>query len=223
MTLDALGTMLELEPPAPRLVAGLAERFGLRVTQEEAGDAVIAEIAYYRAHLHEGRDPEALAALRRRCAGVLRDALPPRARELDPDAMAEVLLDAIRFSAYPDAAPALRALRDRGLVLVAISNWDVSLHEQLAATGLTGLLDAAVSSAEVGAAKPDPAIFAHALGRVGIPAEAALHVGDDVVADAEGARAAGLRAVLIDRVGGAVAPSGVATIASLAELETACA
>ena len=223
MTLDALGTMLALEPPAPRLRAGLAERFGLRVGEAEAGRAVAAEIAYYRAHLHEGSDTRALAALRRRCAEVLRGALPTAAHELDLDAMTEVLLDAIRFNAYPDVEPALRALRARGLALVAISNWDVSLHEQLVATGLSPLLDAAISSAEAGVAKPDPAIFARALGLVGVPPEAALHAGDDVGADVEGARAAGLRAVLVDRVGGAAAPSGVPVLASLAGLEALCA
>ena len=51
----------------------------------------------------------------------------------------------------------------RGIRLVVVSNWDVSLHERLAETGLAPLLDGAVASAELGAAKPDPAIFARGL------------------------------------------------------------
>ena len=51
--------------------------------------------------------------------------------------------------------------------LVAASNWDVSLHEQLERTGLTPLLDGALSSAEVGAPKPDPEIFTRALALAG--------------------------------------------------------
>jgi putative hydrolase of the HAD superfamily len=99
-----------------------------------------------------------------------------------------------------------------------VSNWDHSLHERLAETGLAELVDGAVASAELGVAKPDRAIFDHALELAGVPAEAALHVGDSPVEDISGALAAGLRAVLIDRGGGASAPEGTPVIASLAEL-----
>lgn len=221
VTFDALGTLMALEPPAPRLRVALRKSFGLEVSEAQAERAVAAEIAYYRAHLHEGGDRVALADLRRRCAAVLRDALPPA--ELELELLTDALLAAIRFSAYPDAAPALRALRARGLRLVAVSNWDVSLHEQLAATGLAGLLDAALSSAEAGTAKPDPAIFERALSLVGVAPDAAWHVGDEVGADVEGALAAGLEPILIDRGSGAPPPPGVRVIASLAELPALCA
>ena len=49
--LDALGTLVALAPPAPRLRVELAERFGLAVTEEQAASAIGAEIAYYRMHL----------------------------------------------------------------------------------------------------------------------------------------------------------------------------
>ena len=221
MTLDALGTLLELLPPAPRLRAGLRERFGLEVSDADAGRAMRAEIGFYRAHLHLGRDRAGLDVLRRRCAEVLRDALA--APQLDLDALTSVLLAAIRFEPFPDTVPALRDLRAAGLRLVAASNWDVSLHEQLERTGLRPLLDGAVSSAEAGAAKPDPAILLRALEIAGAEPGDAWHVGDDVEADIGAARAAGLRPVLIDRVGDAGAPDGVLRIASLAELPTLCA
>ena len=106
---------------------------------------------FYRAHLHEGRDAASLAALR----GALRrgDAAGARARRPPARPRAELtaaLLDALAFSAYPDAAPALRALRAAGCALVVVSNWDVSLHERLAETGLAPLVDGAVASAELG-------------------------------------------------------------------------
>ena len=66
--IDALGTLLELVPPAPRLRAGLRERLGVEVSDAEAGRAMKAEIAFYRAHLHRGRDAAGLAALRRATA-----------------------------------------------------------------------------------------------------------------------------------------------------------
>ncbi len=179
-----------------------------------------AEIGYYRSHLWMGRDAAGLAQLRRACAEVLRDALD---LDVDLDALTDTLLAAIRFEPFPDAVPALRALREAGVKLVAASNWDVSLHEQLDRTGLTPLLDGALSSAEVGAPKPDPEIFVRALALAGARPEEALHVGDDVEADVGGALAAGLEPVLIDRDGSLEAPPGVRRIASLAELPALCA
>src|SRR3954468_18224525 len=227
VTLDALGTLLELLPPAPRLRAGLRERLGVEVSEAEAGRAMRAEIAFYRAHLHLGRDRAGLDALRRRCAEVLRDALG--APHLDLGELTAVLLAAIRFEPFPDAAPALRALRERGVALVAASNWDVSLHEQLERTGLRALLDGALSSAEVGAAKPDPAILLCALAIARVAPAHAWHVGDDVEADVGAARAAGMRPaagsppVPSDGGGPAAPPAGVRCIASLGELPELCA
>jgi putative hydrolase of the HAD superfamily len=134
-----------------------------------------------------------------------------------------VLLDAIRFAPFPDAVPALRALRSAGVRLVAASNWDVSLHEQLERTGLRELLDGALSSAEVGAPKPDPEILVRALAIAGVEPARAWHVGDDLEADVGAARAAGLEPVLIDRDGRVATPPGVRRIASLAELPALCA
>jgi putative hydrolase of the HAD superfamily len=221
ITVDALGTLLELLPPAPRLQTALRERLGVEVSLEEADRAMKAEIGFYRESLWMGRDAAGLARLRRRCAIVLRDALSRP--ELELGALTETLLAAIRFEPFPDAAPALRELRAAGVKLVAASNWDVSLHEQLERTGLSELLDGALSSAEVGAPKPDPEIFTRALALAGARPEEALHVGDDLEADVGGALAAGLEPVLIDRDGSLAPPPGVRRISSLAELSPLCA
>jgi putative hydrolase of the HAD superfamily len=208
--LDALGTLISFEPPAPRLRLALRERLGVDVGAATAEAAIRAEIAYYRAHLHEGRDAAALADLRERCAAAMRPAL-------GFDAPVEALLDALRFFAYPDSAPALAALRAAGLRTVVVSNWDASLHERLEETGLAPLVDGALASAEVGSAKPDGAIFAAALQLAGT--RDAWHVGDTVAADVEGALAAGLRPVLIARDGPPPPlPPGVPVIETLAGL-----
>ena len=213
--LDALGTLLTFEPPAPHLRTELRERFDLDVSEEVAAAAIKAEITYYRAHLHEGRDAASLADLRRRCAAAMEPVLG-----VDPGV--DALLGALRFRAYPDAAPALKQLRADGHRLVVVSNWDASLHERLQETGLAPLVDGAIASAELGHAKPDGAIFAHALGLAGAPVGAALHAGDSPDADVEGALAAGLRAVLVARDGAARAPAGVPVVSSLAELPALC-
>lgn len=207
--LDAMGTLVELEPPAGHLVSELAAR-GVHVAPEDAARAIAAEIALYRAEHDTAVDAASLAALRDRCAAVIAAELGGLPHALARDA----LLGAIRFRAYPDAAPALRALRAGGHRLAVVSNWDVSLHDVLVRTGLAALVDAVVVSATVRVAKPDPAIFALALERLGARAEAALHVGDDPALDVAGARSAGIEAVLIAR-DGAAGPPGVRTIASL--------
>ena len=153
-------------------------------------------MAYYREHSHEGRDAASLADLRGRCAGVL-------SRELGREVDVETMMSTIRFRAFDDAAPALAELRRMRARLVCVSNWDVSLAEVLARCGLGGALDGVVTSAGVGARKPDPAIFEAALRIAGCSAREALHVGDTPAEDVAGARAAGIRSLLIDRRGGA--------------------
>ncbi len=198
--LDALGTLVELEPPW----VGLGKALGDGIPEQRLVPAVRAEMAYYKAHSHEGRDTESLADLRARCAGLL-------SRELGAEVSVETLVDSIRFAPYPDAGPALAQLRERGMKLVCVSNWDCSLGEVLDRCGLASQLDGAVSSAEAGAGKPDPAIFEAALALAGCSADEAVHVGDTREEDVDGAEAAGIRALLLDR-------DGAGDIASLEEV-----
>lgn len=184
--LDALGTLVELEPPWLHLAGA---------SSEPLEGAFRAEMAYYREHSDEGHDPDSLADLRRRSARVLSD-------ELGRKVAVEEMMAAIRFTAYPDVAPALAELRALGMRLVCLSNWDYSLPDVLARVGLADALDGVVTSAAVGARKPDPRLFEAALEVAGCAADEALHVGDTPTEDVEGARAAGIRALLIDRDGG---------------------
>lgn len=214
--LDALGTLVELPPPAPFLVEELRVR-GVEISEAEAATAVRAEIAYYRAHLDEAADPEGLAALRARCAAILRQALPERVCAVADAELEAALLASLRFRPYPEVPRTLATLRERGLRLVVVSNWDVSLHEVLDTTGLASLVDGAIASAEIGRAKPDPAPLRAGLDLAGARPEEALHVGDSVEHDVAGARAAGVEPVLVSR-DGAVAPDGVRVITSLDRL-----
>ncbi len=189
--LDALGTLVELDPPWPHLAEALGAEPDERMVR-----AVRAEMHYYREHSHEGKDEASLAELRGRCAGVL-------SRELGREVSMKTMMAAIRFRAYEDAGPALAGLRELGLRLVCVSNWDVSLPQVLERCGLSRALDGVVTSAQVGSRKPDPAIFRPALELARCSANEAVYVGDTPAEDVEGARAAGIRALLIDREGGA--------------------
>ncbi|MBA2505864.1 MAG: HAD family hydrolase [Thermoleophilaceae bacterium] len=207
--LDALGTLVYLEPPGPRLRGLLAEQ-GVAVSEEQAQEAIGAEIGYYLAHHMEAGTPEGLEALRDRCAAVISDVLGRRVER-------ETMLAALRFKPFDDVVPALIELRARDLKLVVVSNWDLSLPEWLAEAGLLELVDATASSAVAGAAKPDPAVFHDALAHAGVEPGEALHVGDSYGSDVVGARSAGIEAVLIDRYGEGETHD-VRTIASLGEV-----
>ncbi|MBA3716948.1 MAG: HAD-IIIA family hydrolase [Actinobacteria bacterium] len=101
------------------------------------------------------------------------------------------------FDIYEDVEPALDELRGYGLLIGLVSNGARDLREFVRHHGLDA--DVTVASRYHGTVKPDPSIFRKALDRLGVePAEAAM-VGDHLEDDFEGARALGMRAVLIDR------------------------
>ncbi len=221
ITLDALGTLVALAPPAPLLVGELRAR-GVSCSAAQAAEAIAHEIAFYRANHDTAADATSLAALRARCTEVLRAGLERAGADtgsLAEDELRTALLASLRFEPYDEVPAALAALRAAGHRLVVVSNWDVSLHEMLRTTGLRTLVDGALSSAEAGAAKPAPAIFARAAALVGGDPAGGLHAGDSVAYDVVGAIAAGMRAVLVVRAGEppAVGP-GVDVVRSLAGL-----
>ena len=98
----------------------------------------------------------------------------------------------IRFEAITGAIETLEGLRRRGIALAVVSNWDVGLAEHLERIGADRLFSAVVTSAEAGAAKPDPAAFRLALERLRVEPARALHVGDEDE-DERGAVSAGMQ------------------------------
>jgi putative hydrolase of the HAD superfamily len=215
---DALGTLVRLEPPWPLLRANLAARHAIEVSEEQAKEAMRAEISYYIDHHAEGADGPSLGELRSRCAAVLGEHLPASAAGLTNEQLRELLLDSLRFTPYPDAAPTLGRLRAAGIRAAVVSNWDCSLGAVLGELGLGGMLDAIVTSAQTGARKPEPTIFRAALEHLRCPPESAILVGDSLDTDVAGGRAARIRSVLLDRSGAAPDRSGVETIVTLDNL-----
>ena len=210
MLLDALGTLVELQPPAPRLRRLLRES-GFEVSEEQAAAGFMAEIAYYLDHHLDGSDPERLERLRDRCADEMRSALGSRARPRDGAAG-----DAGRARVHPlsgRGARAARAARARDDVVIA-SNWDCSLPEWLRPRGSSSWWTAWSPRRRSGAAKPSPRVFERALGIAGVDPAEALHVGDKVDNDIEGAAAAGVRGVLLQREGDPPRGGGVDQLAS---------
>ncbi|HVD66625.1 MAG TPA: HAD-IA family hydrolase [Gaiellaceae bacterium] len=187
VTIDAFGTLVELENPVGRLREALAER-GVESEEQAVAGAFAAEVEYYLVHKGEGRDAESLADLRTRCAGIFLEGVAP---QLDAGEFAPAFVSALVFRPLDGVLLALHRLGRAGLALACVTNWDVGIGEQLERAGLSSFISAVVSSAETGAEKPDPRVFAEAVARLGVQPERALHIGDDE-ADRAGAEAAGL-------------------------------
>ena len=100
--------------------------------------------------------------------------------------------------ANPGAAAALALARDRGVRTAVISNSNGSVRAILEHLGLLPSLEFVIDSSAVGVEKPDPRIFRIALERSGLLPDEAIYIGDIYSVDVLGARAAGMRAVLLD-------------------------
>jgi putative hydrolase of the HAD superfamily len=103
------------------------------------------------------------------------------------------------LEAYDEVPGVLRALRDRGLLLVVCSNWDWDLEPAVDETGLTDLLDLLVSSAWAGARKPHPQIYRYTLERADLTPDEVLFVGDTWGPDVDGPLAAGMTPAYLER------------------------
>jgi putative hydrolase of the HAD superfamily len=104
------------------------------------------------------------------------------------------------WRAYDDVGPALAAIAAAGLATAVLTNGTIELQNgKLARVGLAGRVGPVYTVEDLGVAKPDPAAFLGACARWGLPPEAVLSVGDRHDLDVVPARAAGLRAVHLDR------------------------
>jgi phosphoserine phosphatase len=176
-------------------------------------------------------DGDELRALRAWSPGYRRAAWRRALRDhaIDDDELAGDLGERLvaerraRHRAFADAAPALDALR-AGRRLALVTNGASCLQrEKLAASGLAGRFDEVVVSGDLGLAKPHPAIYERALRALGADPGDAVMVGDSLRNDVDGARAAGLRAIWVNREGRPrpAGDAGLVEIGGLGELPAA--
>lgn len=141
------------------------------------------------------------------------------------DAFFQVLFDHFAqpdpWTVYPDVLPALRHWQDQGIALGVISNFDTRLHPVLDALDLAQFFTSVTLSTAVGAAKPQPEIFKVALAKHQCRPEQVYHIGDSWSEDYQGAIAAGLQGIWLDRPADASQPERATalSITSLTELQ----
>lgn len=107
------------------------------------------------------------------------------------------------WAVFPEVSAVLTELHARGVTLGVISNFDRRLHAVFDHLRLTAFFEHIIVSSEVGADKPDPYIFEHALTALRVTPEEAIHVGDDPKCDG-GAGAVGLRVFQLERPAGSL-------------------
>jgi putative hydrolase of the HAD superfamily len=100
---------------------------------------------------------------------------------------------------YPDVEPMLKQWQSQGIELGVLSNFDSRLYPVLEALNLAKYFNSVTISTHVGAAKPDAKIFTVALQKHQCSPEKVVHIGDSLKADYQGAKSAGIQAILIDR------------------------
>ena len=220
---DLYGTLAGFSPSRFEIQSKAAGDFGIKLTEQ----GVLSGYAAADAFMAEQSLSEPLRTLdsdgkRRFFAEYERRVLQGSGVEVDSETAAAVWRRVreipYEMTIYADVEPTLAALRQSGLTLGVISNMNRTGEALAEDLGLTDLVDFVVTSLEVGAEKPNPAIFNTALARARVEADEAVHVGDQLTSDINGARAVGIHPVLIDRDGNHPDFGDAPRIAGLSEL-----
>jgi putative hydrolase of the HAD superfamily len=207
---DAVGTLIHPEPAAADVYAAVGRRFSSRLEPALVATRFRAAFRRQEERDHAGglRTGEAREVARWRA--IVGEVLDDVA---DPEGCFQALYTHFaRADAWlcdPEAEATLRALAARCYRLGVASNFDERLRGIVAALPALRPVRHVVVSSEVGWRKPAPAFFEEMCRQAGLPAAQVLLVGDDVVNDYEGARAAGLHALLLDSRGKEPIPANV--------------
>jgi putative hydrolase of the HAD superfamily len=117
------------------------------------------------------------------------------------DEVYDTFRDSQGWILFPETREVLKELKNRGLKLGVISNFDDRVYSVMESLKIRPYFDAVTISSETGYSKPDPEIFQAAVKALGVPASEILLIGDSLRDDIEAGARAGLTAVLIDRTG----------------------
>ena len=204
LLLDAMGTLIGLRQSVGSSYAALAGEHGVAVNAA-AIDAVFPDLFRQAPPLaFPGLSGEELLEAERQWWYRLIEACLQACGHSEPlpaalgPALFEHFAGAGPWRVYPDVVEHLQRWQQRGLKLAVVSNFDQRLLPLLEELELASFFDVVVVSSAAGAAKPSPLPFQQALQALNLAPEAVWHVGDSPE-DEAGARAAGVRCLLIRR------------------------
>jgi len=196
--LDAGGVLLDLDF---RYVRRLCRAYGVQTTEETLSRfEATARVDVHRAVAGGGRVSEMWRDYFHFILG--RVGVPVDDQPLIIDSLWEAHQKfGLWTVAIEDAVDTVGHLKQSGYRIGVVSNAEGRVAEDLDGAGFKGLFETVVDSHHVGVEKPDPKIFRIAMERMGVKPETTVYVGDVPAVDVEGARAAGLTPLLIDRHG----------------------
>ncbi len=194
VTFDVGGTLIEVWPSVGHVYAEVAARHGMNGLSAELLNRRFA--AAWRA---AGRFNHSRRGWARLVDATFRGLTERPPSQTFFDELYTRFASPKVWRVFPDVLPTLKRLASRSIKLGVISNWDERLRPLLKSLKLAGCFQTIVVSCEVRTSKPARAIFHAAACRLGLPAEAIVHVGDSAPMDVRGARSAGLSALLLNR------------------------
>lgn len=212
VSFDVGGTLIEPWPSVGHVYAGVAEQFGITGVPPEQLNRQFA--AAWKARRDFDYSREAWRELVNHSFAGLWPELPSAACF---DAMYEAFAAVDPWRVFDDVRPTLAAVRARGWKVGIVSNWDERLRPLLRDLGLLDCFDVIVVSHEAGFTKPAREIFRCAVAALNLPAETILHIGDSRTEDFDGARAAGMKSLLLDRQAGRGGDGVVSSLAAVLE------
>jgi putative hydrolase of the HAD superfamily len=196
---DAVGTLIEADPPVAAVYQAAGSRYGSQLSVEQIEQRFRTALAWH----HRDTGPTSEAAERRRWQRIVADVIADvtGAQAAVFEELWSHFAEPQHWRLYEDVEGTLTVLHRRGFRLGIASNFDQRLRQVAAGHAALALCERQFISAELGYLKPDPRFFRAVEERLDLaPSEIAL-VGDDDVADVFGAAAAGWRAIRLDRAG----------------------
>jgi putative hydrolase of the HAD superfamily len=203
---DLYHTLIGYDPPREESVAGTLARMGIDIPSKKLRRPLVTADEYFyrdtgKKPLKDRSEVETAALWYEYHTVMLREAgISP-----DPETIKTILTDMKNAKydlvLFDDVIPALNSLAARKLPLGIISNADRDISPLLEKLGILNLIKVRLTSQEAGVSKPQKGIFRKGAELMGVSLEEALYVGDQWAVDVQGARGAGMRALLLDRGG----------------------
>lgn len=205
--LDAVGTLFGVRGSVGEVYSAIAQRYGVQVPTDSLNEAFIQAFAATNPPVFPGCYPDeipqcefewwrVIAQRTFQQVGVLH-----QFADFDDffDQLYNYFATAEPWLIYPDVLPALQAWQRIGIEMGIVSNFDSRLDYVLDALNLKKFFTSITVSTQAGVAKPDSRIFSIALQKHLCAPQEAWHIGDSFTQDFQGAKAAGIRAILLER------------------------
>jgi len=203
---DWFYTLARFEPPRYQLYSQALREFGVELPPEKVMRGILIADQYFfeenaKSPVSE-RSPEEQARVYIYYPNtILAEAGVNATKELSLKILKRVReqFKKVAFALFDDVLSTLETLKQQNFILGLLTNLDSDMASICRDLGLESYLDFVVTSKEVGADKPKPPIFLAALDKAGVNASEAVHVGDQYKMDVIGARAVGIKPILVDR------------------------